>query len=134
MSVSKPPQFEPAAQIEQTCEEFVTSLGAARSAVDRVLFLKDKLLADFKALRVQADALEVFTEEEAAILLKLDEKPATAARHLASLRKQFDLPHFKAGNKPRYTKQHLIEICDILAVNPKRRQTSAERPRLQHAA
>ncbi len=111
--LKKPQQFEPSAQIGVACDELQKAMLDAQAAINRVNWLKDRLLSEFETIRAEHESLEIYTEEDAAMLLKIETK------HLADLRRRFDLPHCSFGNKPRYTKEQLISICSLLEINSK---------------
>jgi hypothetical protein len=106
-------QFEPAEQFEQLFVEIGEQMRQLNAAFERLEWLRSKAIAEFRAVRDAADKLEVFTEAEAAAVLKVTE------RALADLRRQHELPHSLFGIQPRYTRQHLKEICRILESRPR---------------
>ena len=113
-------QFEPDAQMDNAIGELVSALNDAAGAIERLSRLKSVLSIEIEQRRAERDALEIYTEEEAAMLLRLDStSPTRAKKHLADLRRRLSLPHVSFGNKPRYTKRHLMEICSILEINSK---------------
>lgn len=114
--MNKTTQFNFSAEFEETCRELGKALIEAQNAVSRMLWLKDDAARQYAAMQAAADALEIFTEAEAAELLKIE--PA----HLATMRRNLDLPHCSFGNKPRYTKAQLIRITEILEINSKNKK------------
>lgn len=116
------PQFEPDAQIDNALLELDKSLQDASGAIVRIERLKMRLAAEVEALRSERGRLEIYTEKDAAILLRITE------RQLADMRRRHDLPHCSFGNKPRYTKDQLVRICEIFEIRSK------ERPALRKAA
>ena len=115
--LSKPQQFEPGVLIGTACEELQKAMLEAQAAINRVNWLKDKLLSEFETIKAEQESLEIYTEPDAARLLKIEPK------HLADLRRRFDLPHCSFGNKPRYTKEQLLSICSMLEINSKGKAT-----------
>ncbi|MEO7672982.1 MAG: hypothetical protein ABIU09_02765 [Pyrinomonadaceae bacterium] len=111
--LKKSSQFEPQNQIVVACDELQKAMIEAQAAISRVNWLKDRLLSEFESVRAAQDSLEIHTEAEAAAMLKIEVK------HLADLRRRYDLPHCSFGNKPRYTKEQLRVICSILEINSK---------------
>jgi len=112
----RPRQFELDEQIDTTAADLESAINNAKAAVDRLFRLKRRLAGEIATLRGVRDKFEIFTEAEAAAILKLD-KGETGERLLAALRRRFSLPHFVAGREPRYTRQHIQEITEILAAN-----------------
>lgn len=111
-------QFEPDTQIDGAIGDLEKVLNEAGSVIKRLGRLKSLLNHEISQLREERDILEIYTEEEAAMLLKLDDTDAARAKkHLANLRRSLGLPHVSFGNKTRYTKQQLKEICSILESN-----------------
>ena len=124
--LSKPKQFEPERQVEAATVEFDDAIQAAEAAVSRLQRLRNRLASEIENLRSEREQLEIYTEEEAAEILKI-ERPQL----LADLRRRHDLPHFLAGREPRYTKEHLAEICRRLEVNSRAKGGKAS---YRHAA
>lgn len=111
--LKKAEQFEPQRQIVVAFDELQKAMTDARAALDRVNWLKDRLIGEFESFREAQDLLDIYTEEEAAQMLKIEKN------HLADMRRRLDLPHCSFGNRPRYTKQQLREICEMLEINAK---------------
>lgn len=112
--MSKPiKQFDPQTMFEQTLNEVDIKVAEISAAFDRLQWLRGKLADQFEAMQAAADAFELFTEEQAAMMLQI--KPD----HLGSMRRNLDLPHVKLGDKVRYTKGHLNAICDAMSINSK---------------
>ena len=116
--LKKPKQFEPQQQITVAFDELQKAMSDARAAIDRVDWLKDRLIQEFEAIKDAQDDLEIYTEEEAAKMLRIERN------HLADMRRRLDLPHCSFGNRPRYTKVQLLEICKSLAINSKGKLTA----------
>lgn len=89
------------------------AMNEAKAAIDRVFWLKDRLMENFEAMRTAQDDLEIYSEDQAAAMFQID------AKHLADMRRRMNLPFVPMGKFPRYTKTHLIEICSMLEVNKK---------------
>jgi hypothetical protein len=111
--LKKAEQFEPQRQIVGAFDELQKAMTDARAALDRVNWLKDCLVNEFETFREAQELLDIYTEEEAAQMLKIEKN------HLADMRRRLDLPHCSFGNRPRYTKQQLREICEMLEINSK---------------
>lgn len=111
--LKKPKKFEPQTQIVDACGELAKAMGEAKAALDRVFWLKDRLLENYDAMRSAQDDLEIYTEDQAAAMFKIE------AKQLADMRRRMNLPFVPMGKFPRYTKTHLIEICSMLEVNKK---------------
>jgi hypothetical protein len=111
MAITKPPQFELPAQIGEAVEKMDSSMVDANAAIERVRFLGNKLLEEFAAIQDRIEELELYTEEEAAAILKIDE------RQLSTMRKEFNIPHCKFGRVCRYNKSQLAAICAMFEVN-----------------
>lgn len=105
------PQFEPQTQIVAAFDELQTAMNDAQAAINRVAWLKDRLIENFNAMQSAHDDLEIYTEAQAATMFQIEEK------QLADMRRRMNLPYVPMGKFPRYTKTHLIEICSILEVN-----------------
>ena len=116
-------QFDPNELISSALGDLDAAMNQAAATIQRIGRLKDRLAAEIDAVRAEREAMAIFTEAEAADLLKL--KPA----HLADLRRKHDLPHVNFGNVIRYTKPQLHSICDRLALNNRQNQDSASRRR-----
>jgi hypothetical protein len=116
--LKKPKEFEPQQQIVVAFDELQKAMSDARAAIDRVDWLKNRLIEEFEAIKGAKAVLEIYTEEEAAKMLRIERT------HLADMRRRFDLPHCSFGNRPRYTKVHLLEICELLEMNSKGRVTA----------
>lgn len=118
--------FDPATQLDNAFAALETAVIEAQATLGRIGFARERLQAEVDEMRRERDALEVFTEAEAAEMLKLGEhcREGRAEEHLGELRRQLDLPHCKLGTKVRYTREHLREIVAALEVR-KGRQRSA---------
>lgn len=108
-------QFEPDQQIDSALGDFDEAIRTAQNVVGRMEWLKLQLVKEVEQLRRERDQLEVYNESEAAALLRVETK------HLADMRRRHDLPHCGFGTKVRYTKEQLLEICSLFAVNTKGR-------------
>ena len=113
--LKKAENFEPQRQIVVAFDELQKAMTDARAALDRVDWLKNRLISEFETFREAQDLLDIYTEEEAAQMLKIEKN------HLADMRRRLDLPHCSFGNRPRYTKTQLREICSMLEINAKGR-------------
>ena len=98
---------------EQTLNEIDIKVAEISAAFERLQWLRGKLAEEFEAMQAAADTFELFTEDQAAMMLQI--KPD----HLGSMRRNLDLPHVKLGDKVRYTKGHLNAICDTLTIGGK---------------
>lgn len=116
-------QLEPQQQIVAAFEELQKAMLAAQAAINRVAWLKDRLLQDFAAMQKVNDDLEIYTEAQAAALFHIEEKT------FAEMRRRMDFPNTRFGNIPRYTKTHLNEICLMLEVNKTKKAAPAMRSR-----
>lgn len=120
-------QFDPGAQFEALMNEIEAELIDTQSKLARLAWLREKIAAEHAALAAAVDTLDVYTEEEAAALLKTD------ARMLADMRRRFNLPFFRVGREVRYTGEHLREATALLEVNKKPRKALQASP-LKRAA
>ena len=102
-------------------DELQQAMTDARAAIDRVNWLKDRLLDEYKKIRESEDQLDIYTEEEAAQMLKIERT------HLADMRRRMDLPHCSFGNRPRYTREQLREICSMLEIGSGRGRSAGKR-------
>lgn len=100
-------------QIDNELAELDRCLQDAGGVIMRIERLKTRLTAEVNHLREQRDAFEIYTESEAASLLKIETK------HLGDLRRRHNLPHCSFGNKPRWTKEQLIAVCAVFEINSK---------------
>lgn len=108
-------QFEPESRLTETIRELDKTFREAGAILGRMEWLRLNLVREIEQLRAERDMLEIYTEAEAAALIRIEVK------HLADLRRRLDLPHCSFGNKPRYTKGQLVEICSILEIRSKGR-------------
>ncbi len=63
-------------------------------------------------LQIARETLQVYTEGEAAKLLKVSESM------LRRLRGEKDLPHMRMGDRVLYANTHLLEIVERLSIRP----------------
>lgn len=108
--LKKPKQFEPADQIETAFAELQKAMLEARSAIDRVEWLKDRLLESVK----KADEFNIYTEDQAAEIF------GVTTRMFRDFRAQHNFPHIAFGMPPKYTLEHLQEIAAILSAGTTR--------------
>lgn len=120
-------QFNPSGQFESLLTELESVLVDAEAKISRLAFLREKIAADHAALAAALDTLDVYTEDEAAAVLKTD------PRMLADMRRRFNLPFFRIGREVRYTGEHLREATALLEVNAKSRKAIQASP-LKRAA
>ena len=111
MSTAKP--FEPFGQVDQTLTEFEEYMLKAKAAIDRLHWLKDKIAADLDAAANAADAIEIYTEEQAAGIMQIK------TSQLAALRRRHRFEHINFGNLIRYNRAQIIAICDALTLEKK---------------
>lgn len=109
MSTAKP--FEPIGQVDQTLTEFEEYMLKAKAAIERLAWLKDKIAADFDAAAAAADAIEIYTEEQAAALMQI--KPS----QLAALRRRHNFEHINFGSFVRYNRAQITAICETLTLD-----------------
>lgn len=98
-----------------TLDELTAALNDARSRLDTLLWLRERLGAELKQLSDQAEEIQLFTEREAAERLRI------TTRQLADLRRAENLPHVRLGRDVRYTKQNLLQIIEMLDTSHFRR-------------
>ncbi len=110
MSVKRPKRFEPTEQIEDAFQKLQSAMLEAKAAIDRVEWLKDRLLESVK----KADEVTIFTEAEAAEIF------GVTPRLFRDARAKFNFPHIAFGMPPKYTREHLEEIAAILSTDIKR--------------
>lgn len=120
-------QFDPSEQFDSLMTELESELIGAQSKLARLAWLRERIAAEHAALQAAVDALECYTEEEAAAKLKTD------SRMLADLRRRHRLPYFRVGREVRYTGEHLREITALLEMNGKPRKALQATPRLKAA-
>lgn len=120
-------QFDPSRQFGELMTEIEGELNGMTSKLARLIWLREKIAAEHAALEAAVDALDVYTEEEAAALLKTD------SRMLADLRKRYNLPFFRVGREVRYTAEQLREATVLLGMNGKPRKALQATP-LKRAA
>lgn len=104
-------QPDATAKFEVAFNDLAKTLIDAQNTVNHLMWQKDEVKREFAAIQAAAESLEIYTEREAAALLKL--KPA----QLATLRRAENLPFVRAGALIRYSKENLAEIVKILTVN-----------------
>lgn len=114
--------FDPSQQFDSLMTELESVMIDAGAKIARLAFLREKIAAEHAALQAAVDALECYTEEEAAAQLK------TTARMLKDLRSRHRLPHFLVGREVRYTGEQLREIVAILELNGKSRKAQQATP------
>jgi hypothetical protein len=110
MSIKTAKQFKPEEQLQTAFEELQRAMQEARRAIDRVEWLKDRLVQKFQTV----DEFEVFTEAQAAEIFGMTE------RNFADHRRQFNFPHIAFGRPPKYTREHLEKIAAMFEVNTSR--------------
>lgn len=120
-------QFDPSEQFDSLMSEIERELIETQSKLGRLAWLRERIAAEHAALAAAVDALDVYTEEEAAAKLK------TTPRMLADLRAKRRLPFFRVGREVRYTGEHLREITALLEMNGKPRKALQATPRLKAA-
>lgn len=123
-------EFEPSLQMQAVFDELQSAMLAAKAAIDRVEWLKNRMIEEVQTAKDAGKKLELFTEKEAAELFGIKEQ------QMADMRRRHNLPHCSFGKFPRYTKTQLIEICGILEVRPRRAASKASvtRTTLKEAA
>lgn len=122
-------QFDPHSQMEQVFAELDVKLHELAAIAERMKWLRERVAAEYAAARDRAEAIETFTEEQAAEIFHVKKT------HLADLRRQHNLPHCKFGDFVRYTRQQLLEVADRLAINRRSGgQPSAVSSQLKRAA
>jgi hypothetical protein len=92
----------------ETLDSLAAELSAIKSKVDSMLWLRERLRAEFQALAEKAVSVDLMTEPEAADLFRI------SPRQLASLRRAENLPHIRLGKDIRYSKKNLADIIDFL--------------------
>lgn len=120
-------QFDPGRQFDELMTEIEGELNGMTSKLARLIWLREKIAAEHAAVQAAVDALDVYTEEEAAAKLKTD------ARMLRDLRKRYKLPFFRVGREVRYTGEQLREATALLGENEKPRKALQATP-LKRAA
>lgn len=114
MPINTRNKFDPAAQFDATIAEAETHIVAAVASLERLIWLRGKIADDIAAMRDAADELELYTEDEAAELLKI------TAWHLGCLRRKHNFAVVNLGNKIRYTKEQIAGVCDFFSINNKK--------------
>jgi hypothetical protein len=112
--LKKVQQFEPATQLKTVFDELQSAMLSAKAAIDRVEWLKNRMIEEAEAQQRSSEMMELYTEKEVAELFGIKEP------QMADLRRRHNLPHCSFGKFPRYTKAQLIEICEILEVRPRK--------------
>lgn len=110
-SIAKP--FEPIGQVDQTLSEFEEYMLKAKAAIERLAWLKDKIADDLDAAAAARDSVEIYTEEQAAVIMQI--KPS----QLAALRRRHRFEHINFGGFIRYNRDQIIAICDALTIEKK---------------
>lgn len=117
-------QFDPQSVFADALAEAEASIQSARAAIDRLGWAKEKIAEQFARLEREAADLDVMTELEFALELKLENPNAKdpneqAESLLANYRRKFDLPHVNIGGKIRYTREQRRAVCEILSSGSK---------------
>lgn len=108
-------QFDPATMFEQVMCQADIEAAALWATVERMRRLVPMVREQFERMQDAGDTLEICTEEQAAVVLQVE------PQHLGNLRRKYGLAHMKFGDKVRYTREHLREICEFLTINKKER-------------
>ncbi|MDQ3652674.1 MAG: helix-turn-helix domain-containing protein [Acidobacteriota bacterium] len=101
---------------ESQLEATQSEINALQAQVDQAcLRLRQLTIRQADELRqaktqIAKETLQVYTEGEAAKLLRISESG------LRKLRNERDLPHFRAGDRVLYANTHLLEIVERLSV------------------
>jgi hypothetical protein len=125
-------QFDPSDQFAELLNEIDATLQDTAAKFDRLNWLRKKMAEQFAAAIAASDTIDIYTEAEAAEILKLGsgKQGENALRHLRS---KFGLPFLRFGREVRYTREHLREICSLLEMNRKPRKAMQAEP-LKRAA
>lgn len=128
-------QFDPFVQVEQAESEVDIAKTALDAALRRYEWVIGKCRAEIETLRAERDAVELYSEEEFAKLLGVyDEKATRPVQYLATLRKQYNLPHRKIGQHTIYTREDVAECLEIFAIRGKGKQLAVSGKQLKRAA
>lgn len=103
--------FDPAERFSNDLFAMRNRLAEARQILDSLDRSREHLEAENARLRAEREALQVFTEAEAAELLRVT--PLT----LSGMRKTHRLPHVSTGKAVLYTARHIRQILDHFEVN-----------------
>lgn len=101
------PQFDPIEQLSAALNAYEICEAEMAAIMPRLRFSFERIEAELENVRKYRDQLDVFTEAEAAAVLKLTETS------LAAYRRDNDLPHLRFGSMVRYTRQHLDQIVSF---------------------
>lgn len=112
--------FDPAAAFEQAVIEIDNDIAQYEATAKRLRRFHEAAMAELDRLRAERDLMEMFSEQEAAVLLRLSSRQA-----LADLRYQHSLPHRKIGSKVVYTREDIDAILEYFKVAGVRRRTSS---------
>jgi len=105
--------FEPIAQFEDTMRQIGETMSLLNANFERLEWLRDRAIEQFRATADAAEKIETYTEAEAAELLKVSE------RTIGDLRRDGLIPFLSFGQSARYTRQQINEICRIVESRPK---------------
>lgn len=100
-------QFDPIEQLAASLNSFEMNIAELNAMLPRMEFARERIARELEAVRERRDRLDYYTEERAAAVLTVKET------HLASLRRQHNLPHVRLGGEIRYTRQHLDQITEF---------------------
>lgn len=97
-------QFDPLDGLTAAVEGLDVLFAEVDALRPRLAFQLQRVASEIDKAREARDRLQIFDEAEAAAILQLKED------HLASMRRNHNLPHAAFGPKIRYTKAHLDQI------------------------
>lgn len=126
-------QFDPFAQADQKAVEVDIWMQQGRALLEQMAWILRKQRDEIDQLRAERDDVEIYTEQEAAAMLRVG-NGAKAFETLADLRSRLRLPHVKIGKSVRYTKNHIREICQLLEINSRSKQSAVSGKQLRRAA
>lgn len=106
-------QFDPFTQAEQRAVELDLWIQEGRALLDRTSWILQKMQDENERLRAERDELEIYTEAEAAALLRVSDWT------LGDLRRRHNFEHI-ANGKICYTRKQLLAIVEALKVGSKK--------------
>lgn len=121
--------FDPQKMFGETLDAAELEFATLQASFDRLRRLKKMMADEFEKLQARAETFGVFTEAEAAKMLKLDNPNAgdaeQAEKALATLRRRHHFPHVVFNRTTIcYTSAQIAEICEMLSVNTKVRKAA----------
>lgn len=118
--------FDPVAQCDATIDALGELLREIPELLQRLGWQRDRLRDEITRMRETRDRLDVFTEDEAAQILKLQSKES-----LAIQRRKHGFDHMRIGHDIYYTQAQIAAMVEFFTV---RRTAPQRRSEIRRAA